>query len=897
VAILASAGLLVLGYSFLKRLKDPVIPAIKAIPDNAVCVIRFNNLMPLWDRLEGKNNIWKELQCLPYIKSLRKEVKRVDSLARKNNDIAEIFSKNPLYMSWVPDRADYRLLYCINLNGPHRENLVDNFMHNNFSKGNTFVTHQFLDNEIFEIHKAGKILCAYTVCKGIFIIGETSGLVEASLSAILTGISIENDPDFSRLDASSGKNVDANIFLKNSYFDNLVSPFFEDLLSQKLKMLSLSGDMISLDLTVKNDELLFDGYATSHESSQLLTKLFSDQPPQKITLTQICPANTAIMAFWGVKNALNYIRNYTDFINVNFHRRSFQDMCSYYDTTYNIDISKSFFKNIGNQFACIITENPNLGSSYRYYGVFKAGDIDDLSNGLKAISVLPGDQSIAQRDSFAIRKLIPAGFLQDFFGRMFESLDSTYYTTIEDYVIISDSPLSLDLFISGYLSGKTLEKNLNYIDFSDNVSDEATYCVYANIRKSYDLLTHLFNSKINSELSINRTSLINLQAVAFQLSSNRNRYYINAYVKHNSGYVEENPAVWEFNADTTISGKISVIADPRDSIRKILFFDVSGNLYMINRNGRLVWKKHIDEPPLSRVFLTSLKKDNKDYLIFNTANYIYIFDLAGKMPDFSPVRLPFPASASITLIHYQRNDDYRIIIPGKNQKLYNYMINGMPTPGWSNYHTEAILKNPVEYFRFRDKDILIATDKNGKVYFINRKGTLLIRTTQPFIRAKNSRFFMHTLQKKQYLVTTDRKGKLVFISENGKIDIVTLNTFSEDHYFTVGDFDLDNRDDFIFFDKGYVYIYNHDKKKIFESALSGQPSASPLYMMNGKNKYYIVFPNAQCSNLVLLNEKGCREYQNFILSTPCIETDYLFGNHIPSVIVSDSNKLLNYVIE
>lgn len=895
-AALVGAAILFIGYSYLKRLKDPVVPAIKAIPESTVCLIEIKNTLALWDRISQKNHIWKELQCLGFARELHSKISLIDSLAKSNKDIADIFSNNTLYMAWVPDRADYRYLFTINLNGPHNEKLVDDFMHKHFSSGSLFTSYQFLNNEIFEIHKARKISCAYTVYQGIFIIAETSGVIESSLSALLTKISIENEPDFIRLNASSGKNVDANIFIKNTYFDNLISDFFSRKQSGEMKLLSLSGNMVSLDLTIKNDELLFAGYGLSGDPGQLLNKLFRDQTPQQTELTGICPANTALMAFWGLNNAVGYVKSYTDFMNANFHKRSFDNICSYYDTTYGITISESFLQQIGNQFAFVVTENHDIDKPYRYYGIFKADDIDEFQKSLKEISVSPEEQNLALRDSFAIRKLKPIGFLKSFFGKMFEPLDTAYYTSIKDYIVISDSPLSLDLFVSGFLSGKTLEKNRNYIDFSDNVSDEANFCLYTNIRKSYGLLLPLFDNKLSEAFSKNENSLKNIQAVAFQLSADKNKFFLNAYVKHNSGYVEENPAVWEFPADTAINGKISVITDPRDSTKKILFFDASDNLYLLGRNGQLIWKKQIKEPPLSSVFITNLKKDNKYYIVFNTKNHIYIFDLKGEMPDFSPVKLPYPASTAITLIDYQRKNDYRIIIPCKNQKIYSYLINGKPTPGWNNYRTEAILQKPVEYFRFHNKDVVIATDKNGKVYFINRQGTLLIKNTQPFIKAKNSNFFIHTNKNKQYLLTTDRKGKIIFISENGKIDVVTLKLFSENHFFLTGDFDVDNRDDFIFFDEGKVFVYNHDKKKILEEALNGQPGGKPSYIRLDKNRFQVIFPDSSCTHLVFLNNKGINEHLNYTLNNPDFEINSLFGKSSKSILVADSNILLNYVI-
>ena len=185
-------------------------------------------------------------------------------------------------------------------------------------------------------------------------------------------------------------------------------------------------------------------------------------------------------------------------------------------------------------------------------------------------------------------------FFSNFFGSLFEPIDSAYYTTINDYIVFGDSPVSLDLFISGYLSGKTLDKNENYKSFADNVSEKANFCFYANIRKSYELLNKFFASDISRLLLKNESNLRNIQAMAFQFSSESNKYYLNGYVKHNLFYVDENPAIWEFQADTTIVGKANIISDPSDNTQKVVFFDATGNIYLLNHNGELIWKKQLE---------------------------------------------------------------------------------------------------------------------------------------------------------------------------------------------------------------------------------------------------------------------------------------------------------------
>jgi hypothetical protein len=896
LSVVAAIVLMVWGYSVIRRFKDPILPAIKAIPANAVCLIKINSTQGFWDHIRSQNRIWKELQCLPFFSQMNQKINNTDSLTNTDKNITANLLKNPLYIAWIPIRGIYKPLYTINLPGPHEDRMVNDFIRKHTAAKSSVTYSEFLDSRIYIIKTPGKPSFCYTVYEGIFIAGEVAGIIESSLSALITGVSIENADPFSKLSSMSGKNVDANIFIDLAYIDNLFQPLFMQNTMSDLKYISLTADMAELDMTVKKDELLLNGYALSNDTIQLFNKVFRKQKPQQISLTSICPGNTALMFFWGLSDIPEYVTDYTDFLKTNFHKRSYSDICSFYDTIYNTDISENFFQQLNSEIGFIITENPNTEDRYRSYALFQAKDIEAFRKSLQDISGLP-DKNLTQNDSFAIRKFIPERFFRNFFGELFGPLDSAYYTIINNYVIFGSSPTSLDLFISGYLSGKTLDKNENYKSFSDNVSDKASFCFYANIRKSFGLLNSIMANDISRSLWKNENNLRNFQALAFQFASGGNKFYINGYLKHNAFYVEENPAIWEFHADTSIVGKANIITDPADHSQKVVFLDVSNKMYLLNHNGELIWKKHLEESPVSEIYVVEQKQNHKSFLVYNSRNFIHFIGLHDPNTGLKQIKLPYAATAGLSLIDYENNHSYRILVPCLNQKLYNYSLEGRPTAGWSNITTLAVLLKPLEHARFAKKDFLIATDKNGRVYIIDRRGQEVFKSKKPFLQSKNSRFFIHSEGKKQYLLTTDRSGKLIFISPNGSVDFVKLNSFTNNHYFIYGDFNNDGRNDFIFFDLGKIFVYNHNKKKIFESFNKYEPGGQPVYLKLSASKFYIIYPDKNGSRLIMMNNLGFMETDAYTMGNREIEINSLLSKKVSSIIVSDSTRLLNYIIE
>lgn len=895
LSAIAVVVLLIWGYSIIKWLKDPVVPAINAIPANTVCLLKINSPQGFWQHINSQNMIWKELQCLKLFSGLDQKFRIADSVTASDKTIKDNLLKNPLYIAWIPWRGGYLPLYAINLPGAHFENMIDNFIRKNISTASSLSYTEFIESRIYIISTPKKPSFCYTVYKGIFIAAENTGLIENSLSALITGICINNSRTFSKVSSMAGKNVDANIYITMSYIDNLFQPLFIKSTFNDLKYVSLTSEIASMDLVVKNNELLLNGYAISMDSIQLFEKVFKKQDPQKISLTSICPDNTALLYYWGLSDVGQFVKDYSDFKKTNFHKSSYHEMCSYYDSVFSTDIEKNFFDELCDEIGYIVTENPNTSNPYRSYAIFKTKDVNSFLEHVADISASLETKTKEIKDTFAIKKFIPGKFFSNFFGQLFSPIDSAYYIIINDFVIFGNSPTSLMLFVSGYSSGKTLNRNENYKNFSDNVSEKASFCFYANIRKSFNLLHSLFSGK--NEIDKNRSRLKNFQAIAFQFATENNKFYLNGYIKHNAFYIEENPSVWEFQADTTIIGKAKIFTDPNDSSKKIVFADLSGKIYLLSSTGELIWKKQTEEIPISDFYIITPKNRKSSYLVFNSLNFIYFLGLKEKKEKINKIRLPFMATAGLIVLDYDKNRNYRLIIPCLNQKIYNFSVDGQHTPGWYNMKTLTTLAKPVEYIKFGKKEFLIATDKSGRIYFMDRRGHEMFKKKKPFLKAENSSFNIYSDGKKQYLMTTDKRGQLIFIASNGLVEVVKMNSFTKDHYFIYGDYNNDGKHDFIYFDLGKIYVFNHKKKKIFESFTKSEPGAKPIYLRINNKKYYIIYPDESHTKLAIMNNLGFMETDTYTIGNKEIEINWLHDKKIRSIIASDSSKLFNYIIE
>ena len=94
----------------------------------------------------------------------------------------------------------------------------------------------------------------------------------------------------------------------------------------------------------------------------------------------------------------------------------------------------------------------------------------------------------------------------------------------------------------------------------------------------------------------------------------------------------------------------------------IVVQDTKNNLNLISNNGKVLWKKRIDQPILGKVSQIDIYKNGGLQLIFNTKNKIYVLDRNGKDVMPFPKTFKDPITQPLAVFDYDKNKNYRILI-------------------------------------------------------------------------------------------------------------------------------------------------------------------------------------------------------------------------------------------
>jgi hypothetical protein len=263
--------------------------------------------------------------------------------------------------------------------------------------------------------------------------------------------------------------------------------------------------------------------------------------------------------------------------------------------------------------------------------------------------------------------------------------------------------------------------------------------------------------------------------------------------------------------------------------REIFIQDNKNNVYLINSAGRVLWKVSPGEKILGEVYMIDYFGNGKYQILFAGRNNLHLLDRNGNNVERFPAKLRSPASGPPSLFDYDETGEYRIIIPGEDRLIYAYDKSGNVVKGWKPFRTGGLVKSPVRFFKVSGKDYLVAADDKS-VYILDRTGNQRIKIKESVTKAENSEM---RLDNNVYpgIVFTSPEGMITKISFDGTVKRTQVRSFSTGHSFDYFDVDGDGIGEYVFIDKGMLYLYDRDKSEIFTRDFGTPNLEGPVFFI------------------------------------------------------------------
>ncbi len=879
VVILISA-VVVMGYFLQQGRKSLFTDPYKTISAEACIVIETIDFQSFMNNLTTGKGLFGEAGNIKELDAFNQKLKYItDQL--NNTEFNKLLNDGTAIISFYPnDDGKIFPLLSLTVPGEIRFRQIKDICHSSGIK--TMVEGTIKGSSLLKIpyNVSNLTDTVYlSLRSGLLVCSSSRLIIEKAIDQMDMEGDVRDLPGFSRVLLASGKNED-KIFV---IFANLIKPFKKLLGSDGARLAEKFSKVAGTaggDIYINEDGVVLSGYTESTDSSEYLYK-YKFIPPRAFQTYKVLPSSTVLFETVvlpdkdsGNRGTANTGRNVIDLAD------KLKEFTGDEITKALIDIRE---RPVGDN-SLIIYELSNRGRAEQIF-------LEDLGTDKEVLYFEPDDQVRIPVYKTSYKGLTDA--LMPGFAPGFEDI---YFSFYDNFMLSSNSFVTISRFLYENLLNKTLVNDITYRDFESTLPSRAGYFFYCVPSRILDYLSGFLDKDLLKAFLLNKRSINKIQAVGYQFASSNEMIYNSLSVKFRNEEREESTTEWETLLDTTACIKPFFFTNHNTGAKEIFIQDLKNNTYLINAAGRVLWKVPLRERISGTIYMIDYYKNGKYQLLFAGRDFIHILDRNGNYVERYPVKLRSPASNSLALFDYDNNLNYRLFIAGEDKLIYSYDKTGNVVKGWKPFRTSGLVKAEINYFKVSGKDYIVASDATS-IYFLDRTGNKRLNLKEAVSRSVGST--MTLIQGSEpSVVCSSSDGTVQHIYFDGSIKKFSLKKFSADHSFDIFDEDGDGFGEYIFIDKGILYLYDHNRSEMFTREFGSSELGGPInFIFSSSDRKIGVFDINK--NLIYLINKNGETMNGFPLrGASMFSIGKLSDRSGWHLIVGGTNRFLyNYRIE
>lgn len=859
-------GVTLLLFPVFERMSTPEESPFNAVPGNTALIIKLNKAGNLLEEMNRSNLLWRELSRFPGINALREELMIVDSASRKNTRINEFLQRFNIFIAIsLSGRNTFASLYLANLPRSVDESEVTDFIKELIPAPSLFTESPYATTTIHRVAaKGSESPFFYATLKGVFLGSFHADLVKKGIDRLSLNTPMAASYGFQRVESTTGKKADANIFLNYRFFSLVLSKITRAESLSGLISFSRFADWSGLDLIIKKDELLFNGYTVASDSSQHFLALFSEQDPQKISITKVIPETVSYLTFYGWSDPAQFVTRLQTRRAREESYPSEPSIAAALLDQYQLSINNYFLPWLGNEGMLFVMPGTD-GQSERTCAAFQSNDTLLTASSLLSLSkaLEIHTDSVTHHGRRIYRCQLPL-LLPILFGDLFSGTDPHYFTLLDGYVIFTPDLKEAKRIIDKYQAGEVLSQDAQFLDFSENLAAKSGIFCYFNTRNAIGSFKEMLTDDLQNQLNPVLDSLRKFESVAVQYNYQDGLYYSNLFLRYDPNFSREGPLQWQTALDTTVAGRPQIVYLDGDSLPAVIALDVTGTMYLIGATGEILWKQHLMGKMMGKVHTTSAGGDKPLYFIFNTDTHLYMIAEDGAFAVNFPMRFPLHATNPVTLINTGTNKPLELLVAFQDNRLYRFTLDGKSMQQWNRPNLQEEILLPAKVANAGGKTYILIRGSKGKGMIVDETGQERIPMNPKIKQSPNSPFFLNKTGRRGLFLTSDITGKALFIDGKGKNSEVTMNIFGPDHQLFYMDITGNSQPEFVYIDRSRIYYYNRNYKMIYSYAFRREVNTPPFLLRTPEGKSMVGFVTPETNELFIFDQNGYRMLESGI---------------------------------
>ncbi|MCE2772377.1 MAG: hypothetical protein LW750_02895 [Bacteroidetes bacterium] len=887
VALLGS----LLAWFQLRDHKKPVGDALTAIPESASLVFRITDLRQAQNQLNQGNLIWEAIQDLEWGQETQNAIAQVDSILQQLKSGTDFSSGKSAWLS-IHHLQNNSFSYVLSLEMDHPQQgtqLIEQLTairQPSNAKQVAVGDATLLENDRLSICNDN----------GVILVSENKDLIRTALETKLKGGSLNRIPTFNRVKETAGNKATINLYVN---YQKLAGDLRVFAAAAEQKHVGAMGNFAAwteVDLSWRSNALLMNGYTICNDSNANFLSVFNSQESQTFEADKVLPSNTISYVAYGISNFRTFLEAYDQYSANSNSSPARSEQLAHLKENHGFEPYRDFSSWVGNE---IIRAEISSGEETETIALISSTNTGEAIRKLTGF-ISEDDTILAPQDSgISIYRIPVDGMLPATLGSSFEKLDTCYFTIFRHYVVCASSPATLNNFLLANENKRTLTRNPIYTDFISNLNRDFSLISYVSPARYNSPLLALTAPEHKDIINKHRTTMERFDGCFTQYTITKpNLFYTSAFLRHNPQTKSEVASLWELELDTAFVKQPWLLRNHNTNGLDIAIQDEAHQLYLISGTGSVFWKKKLNEAIIGDVHQVDALKNGKLQMAFVTANALHVLDRNGNyLPGF-PVKLKAPATAPLTVMDYERNREYRLLVSCNDKRTYNYTVKGTPVEGWKNPLHADILQSPVLHTILQGKDYVIMPDQSGKITITDRQGNVRLKLKEQI--PERSRFVYLEPGKdlvKTKIVTIDSSGNLYKLSLSDNLERTRFPDFSHVNWLMCEDLDQDGKVEYIAMDEKKLVTYANDQRAQFRFSFE-QPVklTGGLYRFDN-NDVRIGAVTAESEELYLINKGGVMAAGFPIKGNSSFSIGRMHPNQQPILVTTlPKNRLVAYSI-
>ena len=867
IAVLALAAIAAGLFFAFREIEEETAPAsstLNAIPTSAALVFEAQDPAAVWSKLTQSNVMWEGLKTAPSFSALNATGHYLDSLTRHTPELQSLFDKKSTVLSiHMAGAGKFHFLAATALpNGTQRAN-VDGLM-KKLAPGATIVDRQYDGSIITDVKLNTGVKFSYTTEQGLLVISPSPVLIEEAVRHLNSGSPLTDEPAFERVRQTAGvHDVDGNLYINYSEFPKVLGTYLNiSTIKQALPLVDFA-EWTEMDLLIRTNGVQLEGFTYASDSINNYLNLFANQETEERIFHQYAPLNTALLIEVSLSDPAAWTKEFRTHLERNNKLHQYDQKIEAIATECGCDPVEGLTSWHNGRMALLITEPAQIDPEPNAYALFGTEDAVEAQSKIEQlITTAAATKEITpevQRHQGHIFKRIPLDEpLEKLFGNLFEPIRTPWYTMYDEQVIIANSAAALRDYLSLVSKGKTLASDQNYLNFTRDLGEESNLFLYSSIARSPNLYKSYLGDEYVAAVDSNLELFRQFEAVAFQLAHHKENLYLNQlHLKYNPVYKEVTSSLWEADLDTSSLHRQWLVRNHYTNTDEVLIEDHSNTINLFSTTGQLLWKRKLPEPIMGDVHQIDIFKNGKLQMLFNTASNVYLIDRNGENVSGWPTTLMAPATCGLSLMDYDVNKEYRILVPTADNKVTNFDKTGQIVTGWTFGGTSSPVRHPIQHFVVKNKDYILIAESNGTLHLVDRRGNVRAQTIATLDGPSLNKLVVEkggTIES-SHVIFTDTAGTIVKLTLDGNAERAGLETLQADHLFEIADVAQDKRPEYILAGGNVLRVYSADKTPLFEKAFDGKIGSLTVYSIKqGDGLIAITIPDKE--EVWVLNNMG-----------------------------------------